>query len=108
MKLLLDESIPRSLIASFPSSFDVRTVPQMGWAGIKNGELLALAQEHNFQGLITADRGIEYQQNTQSLSLIVVILLAHRTHVNHLAPLVPGVIELLENTSQAGVYRFSE
>jgi predicted nuclease of predicted toxin-antitoxin system len=41
MKLLLNESIPKKLAGSFPSSFDVRAVQQLGWAGVNNGELEA-------------------------------------------------------------------
>ena len=44
MRVLLDESTPRRLAASFPDSFDTRTVQQMGWAGRGNGELLRLAR----------------------------------------------------------------
>jgi hypothetical protein len=41
---------------------DVSTVAEMGWAGIKNGDLLNVA-EGQFDVLLTVDRGIEYQQN---------------------------------------------
>ena len=43
MKLLLDECIDRKLTREFPG-YEVKTVPQMGWAGVKNGQLLALAE----------------------------------------------------------------
>ena len=33
MKLLLDESVPRRLALSFPESFVLHTVQEMGWAG---------------------------------------------------------------------------
>jgi predicted nuclease of predicted toxin-antitoxin system len=74
MKLLLDESIPKRLIASFPAEFEVFTVQQSGWSGTSNGSLLKLASENSFDALITADRGFEYQQNKTSLPLTVVIL----------------------------------
>ena len=45
MKLLLDESIPRGLGACFPISFEILTVPRMGWAGRSNGDLLRLAAD---------------------------------------------------------------
>jgi hypothetical protein len=43
MKLLLDECIDRKLAREFVGC-EVKTVPQMGWAGVKNGQLLALAE----------------------------------------------------------------
>ena len=63
MKLLLDESVPRRLASSFPESFTVRTVQQMGWTGTGNGLLLSLAAGEDFDAFLTVDRGIEHQQN---------------------------------------------
>jgi hypothetical protein len=42
MRVLLDECLPRKLKNDL-AGHDVRTVPDMGWAGKKNGELLQLA-----------------------------------------------------------------
>jgi hypothetical protein len=41
MRILLDECVPRPLAKEF-TGHDARTVAAMGWAGKKNGELLAL------------------------------------------------------------------
>lgn len=67
MKLLLDESVPRQLGRCFPETFEVRTVQQMGWAGRKNGDVLKRAATHGFDAFITADQGVEYQQNPNTL-----------------------------------------
>lgn len=104
MKLLPDESIPRRLAEHFPEDMDVRTVPQMGWAGMKNGKLLAIAATEGFTALITADRGIEYQQNSSSLPLSVIILRSYRTRLEDLIPLVPQAIEILRSESEIGVF----
>lgn len=104
MKLLLDESIPRKLASCFPSEIEVRTVPQMDWAGTKNGKLLALAAEAGFEALVTADRGIEYQHNPKSLPLSVVILQSYRTRFQDLEPLVPLAIRALKERSTVGVF----
>ncbi len=37
MKVLLDENIPRKLKYRFSEEFEIITVPEMGWSGIKNG-----------------------------------------------------------------------
>jgi len=55
MRLLLDESVPRKLAWEFPSDMEIRSVPQMGWAGKKNGELLREAAGAGFDAFITAD-----------------------------------------------------
>ena len=76
MRLLLDESAPRRLGTAFPAAYKVRTVPQMGWAGTGNGELLRLAADRGFDALVTVDRGIAHEQNLNDLPVAVVIMLA--------------------------------
>ena len=54
MKILLDECVDRRFAKELPGHL-VKTVPQVGWATKKNGELLALA-ENEFDVFITVDR----------------------------------------------------
>jgi hypothetical protein len=49
MKLVLDECIDRKLTKEFVG-YEIKTVPQMGWAGTKNGKLLALVEKEWFFG----------------------------------------------------------
>lgn len=107
MKLLLDESVPRRLAASFPESFTVRTAQQMGWAGTGNGLLLSLAAGQGFDALVTVDRGIEHQQNLGELPIAVIVMLAHRNRLRDLQPLVPDVTEVLRGSLEKAVYRVS-
>jgi len=72
MRILLDESMPKKFAAAL-TGHDVRTVVQCGWAGTRNGKLLALAA-NNFDVLVTADRNIQHQQNLKTLPITVVIL----------------------------------
>jgi hypothetical protein len=44
MKLILDECIDRRLTKEFMGD-EIKTVPQMGWMGTKNGKLLALIEK---------------------------------------------------------------
>ncbi|MDE2790796.1 MAG: DUF5615 family PIN-like protein [Paracoccaceae bacterium] len=76
MRLLFDESVPRPLRTSFPAAYEVRTVPEMGWAGTGNGALLRLAADNGFDALLTVDCGFAHQQNLDDLPLPVVIMLA--------------------------------
>ena len=107
MKLLLDESVPRLLARSFPGTFDIRTVPQMGWAGIKNGSLLTLASQEGFDALVTTDRSMEYQQNPDTLPVTIIVLISYRTRVQDLEPLIPKVVLMLKTRPEIGVYHFS-
>jgi hypothetical protein len=44
VKILLDECVDRRLARDL-AGHSVTTVPRDGWAGIKNGDLLALAEK---------------------------------------------------------------
>ena len=89
MRLLLDECVPKRLKREL-LGHDVQTVQDMGWAGIKNGALLKLA-DGQFDALLTVDQGIEYQQNLSGLRIGVVVMLAASNDVDDLRPLLPGV-----------------
>ena len=49
MKILLDESLPRKLKNDFGTDHEVWTVRDKGWLGQKNGSLLRLMIENNFE-----------------------------------------------------------
>ena len=74
MKLLLDECLDWRLRRDL-SGHEVKTVQEMGWNGIKNGRLLALAQA-DFEVFIIADRNLSFQQNIANFSIAVVVLKA--------------------------------
>jgi hypothetical protein len=100
MKLLLDECVPRKLKESF-LGHDCRCVAEEGWAGKKNGELLALAEKSGFHVFLTLDRGIEYQQNLKPRNIAVLLI---RTKSNRLVDLLLHVPEILRviDTLQLG------
>lgn len=60
MNILLDESVPR-LIKTKLAKFSIQTVQELGWSGVKNGELVARAEEQ-FEVLITADKKLRYRK----------------------------------------------
>jgi len=66
MKVLLDENLPHQVRLEI-GGHDVFTTAFMGWAGIENGELLKVAAASGFDVLITTDRGMEYEQNSNTL-----------------------------------------
>lgn len=89
MKVLLDECLPRKLKYDLPGH-TVSTVPEMGWAGTKNSELLRLA-ESAFEVFVTADQNVEYQLNLRSTILGIVVLVAPNNRLATLRPLMPKV-----------------
>ncbi len=61
MRVLLDECLPRRLKADL-AGHEATTVPEAGWAGTKNGDLLQLAAAR-FDAFVTIDQGLAFQQN---------------------------------------------
>ncbi len=101
MKLLLDESLPRSLKGEL-TSHDVVTVPEKGWAGKDNSELLQLASAE-FDVFVTADQGLQYQQNLAGYGIAVVTLAARSNRVEDLRPLVPRLLTALDEVGPGEV-----
>ena len=93
MKLLLDECIDRRLAKDL-EAHDVKTVPQMGWSGIKNGELLTLA-ENEFDVFITVDRNLSFQQNLPKFNIAVLVLHAPSNRLADLRPLASTILSTL-------------
>lgn len=92
-RVLLDENLPRLLKWEL-SGFDVRTVAEVGWAGVKNGRLLRLAAAE-FDVFVTADRNLSFQQPVTTFDLGIVVLRARTTKLEDLLPLVPAIAEAL-------------
>ena len=100
MRVLLDECVPKRLGREL-TGHAVRTVPQEGWSGKKNGELLRLMSAAGFEVLLTVDQGIRHQQNLQAAGVAVVVMFGASNQLVDLAPLMPDVLIAL-NTIQAG------
>jgi len=73
VKLLLDECVDRRLAREI-SGHDVDTVPEKGWAAVKNGELL---------------------QDLSRFSLAVVVMRARSNRLSDLQALVPDLLAIL-------------
>ncbi len=93
MRLLLDESLPRKLKARL-APHEVRTVPEMGWAGKTNGELRRLAKQE-FEVFLTADQKLPNQQNLPTFRIAVVVFAAVSNRLRDIEPLVPKALEML-------------
>jgi predicted nuclease of predicted toxin-antitoxin system len=101
MRVLLDECVPRGLRRELPDH-EVKTVAEMGWAGVKNGALLRLA-EKDFDVFLTVDRGLEHQQDLSGTTLAVILLRAPSNDIVVLRPLLPAVREALDKAKPGTV-----
>ena len=101
MRILLDECIDRRLAKEI-EGYDVVTVPQAGWAGIQNGELLRLAQAQ-FDVFVTVDRNLSFQQDLRQFSVAVIVLQAPTNRLSDLRPLLPQLQRTLATAPKGQV-----
>ena len=78
MRVLIDECLPRQLKGWLAQSHSAETVQEIGWANVKNGELLRLANDAGFDVLVTADKNIHFQQNFTGLRLCALVIPSNR------------------------------
>ena len=72
-QVLLDENLPQKLRLLL-SAHKVVTAAYQGWAGKSNGALITAAEEAGFDVVVTADQGLNYQQNMKGRKLPLVVL----------------------------------
>jgi hypothetical protein len=99
VKVLLDECVDRRLARDI-EGHEVRTVPEAGWAGLKNGELLKRAQGQ-FDIFVTVDRNLPFQRDLSVFSIAVVILRTPTNRLDDLRVLIPKLLTVIP-TSKAG------
>ena len=105
MRILLDECIDRRFAREI-EGHEVVTVPQAGWAGIKNGELLTRAQAQ-FDVFVTVDRNLAFQQNISQFAIAVIVLQAPTNRLKDLRPLLPNLLQALPTAIKGQVNRIS-
>ena len=93
MRVLLDECVDWRLSRAIVGH-EVRTARQMGWSAIKNGDLLALA-EQQFDAFVTVDRNLSFQQHLPAFKIAVIVLRVRSNRLSALLPLVPALLATL-------------
>lgn len=103
MRILLDECLPRKLKREF-HGYEVSTVPEMGWSGLKNGALLR-EMAGIFDVFVTIDGNLQYQQNLTERYIAVVVLNAANNTLVSLLPLMPQVRQHLTTLRPGEIVR---
>jgi hypothetical protein len=103
MRILLDECVPRRFRREL-TGHEVRTVPELGWASLTNGALLAAASG-KFDVFLTTDKRLGDQQNISRFAIAVVLLVAKRNKLEFLVPLVPELRKVLEEVKPGVLHR---
>ncbi len=97
MRVLLDESLPRDLAREL-HGHEVDTVPAIGWAGLKNGELLERASGR-YNVFLTVDANLPYQQTLSRFAMGVVIVRAKTNRIDDLRPHVPAILTAIADVA---------
>lgn len=101
MKILFDQGSPVPLRAHLLASHTVDTAYELGWAGLRNSQLLKAAEEAGYDLFVTTDQNLKYQQNLRGRKLAVLVLLS--TSWPRLRVHVQKISQMIE-TMQAGDY----
>jgi predicted nuclease of predicted toxin-antitoxin system len=91
MKVLLDECITKRLKSKL-DIFDVYTVSDLGWSGVKNGNLMKLCLDNHFDVLLTIDKNMVYQQNIKKYPLSIVVFNSLTSKIEELVLFIPSFI----------------
>jgi hypothetical protein len=98
LRILLDECVPRRLKRSFRGHQLVLTVPDAGFTGLKNGNLLRHIVG-KFDVFITTDKSIQFQQNLAAWDIGFVLLRALSNDFIDIEPLVPKLLARLDEVA---------
>ncbi len=102
MKELLDEHLDQSL-RKLLGEHKIVTVSYMGWAGLKNGELLRIAEERGIHIFITGDQTLSYEQNLTGRKLATIVVSAIQLSI--LRKHLPKIITAIDK-SAPGSFQF--
>lgn len=108
MRILLDECMPARLRRNL-SGHEVQTVPQAGWASIKNGKLLRMiADSGKFDVFLTVDKNLPHQQKIEKLPFAVIVLRSKSNRLADVIPFAPEILRRLPEFQPGKVYVLSQ
>lgn len=107
MKILLDECVARKTKVLL-AEYEVYTVPEMNFEGLKNGNLLSKMEEKGFDILLTIDKNIDYQQNVKKYQVTIVILDVLKSNMKYIEELLPKFKESVNSFEKGKSYRIEK
>jgi hypothetical protein len=93
VRVLLDENLDHAL-RQLLGHHEVVTAAYMGWAGLKNGELLREAEGSGIEVLLTGDQTLNYEQNLADRRFAIVALSAIQLPI--IRGSLPAIIEAID------------
>jgi hypothetical protein len=106
MRVLLDENFPEPVMQDFVGH-ECGHVITLGWAGIKNGELLTRAEQAAFNVFVTFDANIPKQNELTGRDIAVFVLKPEGQGVQATRALMGEVLVALESCQPGTVQTFT-
>ena len=103
MKILLDECVTKKL-KPYLAEFEIFTVAELGWKGVKNGQLMGLCKDHYFDILLTIDKNMVHQQNIDKYPITIVVFNSHTSKLEELVLFVPILKKQLDHFEKYKAY----
>lgn len=103
MRILLDECVTKRLKPHL-QEFEVFTVSEMKWNGIKNGKLMSLCIENDFDVILTIDKNLMFQQNLDKYKLTIAVLNSLTSKIEELILFIPSFKEQIKKFEKHKAY----
>ena len=103
MKILLDECVTKRL-KPYLTEFEIFTVSEMKWNGVKNGKLMTLCIENKFDLLLTIDKNLIFQQNSDKYGLTIAVLNSSSSKIEELVLFIPSFKTQVDKLEKHKVY----
>ena len=96
MKVLFDYNLPYKLRSAMAgsSSHQILSTGYMGWADLKNGELLHTAESNGFEVFVTSDKSLKAEQNLTGRKLAIIVLTANNWPI--VKAYIPTILEAID------------
>jgi len=92
VKILCDQNVPRPLVKLL-AGHEVKRAAELGWAELKNGNLLAACEDAAFDVLLSGDKTIRYVQNIASRKIALVCM--SDNHWPIVKNYIPAILEAI-------------
>src|SRR4051812_46530287 len=96
MKILLDECVTKRLKQHL-KEYEVFTVTQMRWNGLKNGKLLTECVNNTFDLILTIDKNLMFQQNLDKCPITIAVLNSQTSKIEELVLFMPSFKAQIDN-----------
>ncbi len=73
MRVLFDQGTPVP-ISRYLDGHSVGISADLGWDRLRNGDLLAVAEQAGYDVLLTTDKNLRYQQNLKERKIAIVVI----------------------------------